>query len=139
MERVVRRADDANGEDLCRGDNERGEPIRSRAGRFAFACLTVLLAAVAGATAGEDPDVRRPTHSLVTGGPYAYTRNPMYLAMMLVFVAFGLIINTYWLLIVAPSLLVTLEYGVIRREERYLKALFGEEYRLYRARVRRWI
>ena len=81
----------------------------------------------------------RPSLAVVTDGPYRWTRNPMYLASTGLYLAVGLFLNTAWPLILLPFLLTLLEWGVIRREERYLDAKFGDTYRDYRTRVRRWV
>ena len=81
----------------------------------------------------------RPTTALVLTGPYLRTRNPMYLAMVTVFAGLGFAIDTLWLFALLPVLVAVLHYGVIRREERYLEGLFGDDYLTYCARVRRWL
>lgn len=81
----------------------------------------------------------KPVETIVSSGPYGYTRNPMYLAFTLIYAGIALAVNTFWPLVLLPFLLVLMHYGVIRREEHYLEERFGEEYRIYRRRVRRWI
>lgn len=81
----------------------------------------------------------RPASMLVLGGPYRHTRNPMYLALTLLYIGATVIIGTLWSFLLLPLVLVMLYRSVIRREERYLAAAFGAEYEAYRARVRRWI
>lgn len=81
----------------------------------------------------------RPTTELVDDGPYRFSRNPIYLALTLAYTGISLIVNTIWPLVGLPIVLVVMHYGVIRREERYLEGLFGDQYRQYRARVRRWV
>ncbi len=84
-------------------------------------------------------DVRKPATTIVTDGPYKFSRNPMYLAATLLYagiaVSFG---KTVTLACLIPCLIV-LHYGVIVREERYLEAKFGDQYRNYCSKVRRWI
>jgi len=81
----------------------------------------------------------KPTTALVTEGPFRYSRNPIYLALTLLYVGVALLINALWiLLLVVPAVLV-LRYGVIAREEAYLTRKFGEAYRQYMAQVRRWL
>lgn len=77
--------------------------------------------------------------AIVIDGIYAYTRNPMYLGMTGLYLATGLLLDSPWILILLLPLLAVLHYGVIRREERYLEGKFGETYRNYRTRVRRWL
>jgi protein-S-isoprenylcysteine O-methyltransferase Ste14 len=76
--------------------------------------------------------------AIVTTGIYGLTRNPMYLAMAMLFAAIALALDSVVaVLFLIPTLLV-IEFGVIRREERYLEAKFGEEYVRYKGKVRRW-
>ena len=89
--------------------------------------------------AGTNPLPMRPTTALVLRGPYRYTRNPMYLGMAFVYAGTALLFDLRWALIVLPLVLFVVQTQVIAREERYLEARFGEEYRAYRARVRRWL
>ncbi len=87
----------------------------------------------------ESPDIYRPTNKLITSGPFAFTRNPIYLAFVLAHLGAGLAMNTLWHVVLLPAPLALLHYGVIAREERYLSRRFGDEYQQYRARVRRWL
>jgi protein-S-isoprenylcysteine O-methyltransferase Ste14 len=89
--------------------------------------------------AGTSPNPMRPTTALAVAGPYRFSRNPMYLGMTLVSAGFAVFWNALWPLLSVPVALGLVTAFVIAREERYLEARFGEDYRLYRARVRRWI
>lgn len=80
-----------------------------------------------------------PASRLITGGPYRFTRNPMYVGLTLTYGGLALLIDTAWPLLLLPLVLALLVLVVIRREERYLERAFGESYREYRARVRRWL
>ncbi len=77
--------------------------------------------------------------ALALAGPYRYSRNPMYLGLVMLTVGIGLVANTLWPLLLLPILVVALRRKVIDHEERYLTAKFGEPYRAYMARVRRWL
>ena len=81
----------------------------------------------------------QPTLAIVTDGPFRFSRNPLYLAATGLYLAVTLLVNTVWPLALLVPMLVVLQWGVVRREERYLEAKFGEPYRTYRARVRRWL
>lgn len=81
----------------------------------------------------------KPTTAIVESGPYRFTRNPMYVSMTLVYLGVTLWIDSIWPLVFLPIILFTVQRAVIAREERYLEAKFGEAYRGYKARVRRWI
>ena len=96
-----------------------------------WAVRTLLAAAV-------DPRFK-PVETIVSGGPYGYTRNPMYLAFTFICAGIALAVNSFLPFLFLPILLVLLHYGVIRREERYLDQRFGEVYRAYRRNVGRWL
>lgn len=89
--------------------------------------------------AGTNPEPSHPTTALVTSGPFRFTRNPIYLTFTLFFLGFALITLNVWLLLLLPVMLAVIIKGVIEREERYLELKFGESYRVYKQRVRRWI
>jgi protein-S-isoprenylcysteine O-methyltransferase Ste14 len=81
----------------------------------------------------------QPTRALVTTGIHGYTRNPIYLGMFLVYAGIGLLVRSPWILILMLPLALTIRYGVVAREEAYLERRFGDAYRAYKTRVRRWI
>jgi protein-S-isoprenylcysteine O-methyltransferase Ste14 len=89
--------------------------------------------------AGTNVNPDKPTIAIVTAGPYRYTRNPMYLSLCLLHLGIGLLINGVLPVLFTVPLALTLHFGVIKREERYLAAKFGEPYLAYQRRVRRWI
>ena len=75
----------------------------------------------------------------MTDGVYRFTRNPIYLALALLYGALALAADSAVPLLLLPPLLAAVQAGVIAREERYLEAKFGDEYRRYKASVRRWL
>ncbi|WP_237067983.1 methyltransferase family protein [Microbulbifer guangxiensis] len=79
------------------------------------------------------------TRTIVTTGPYRLSRNPLYLALTLIYLGVTALLNTAWPLILSPLLLWLMHAGVVRREERYLERKFGEEYRRYLRQVRRYL
>jgi protein-S-isoprenylcysteine O-methyltransferase Ste14 len=81
----------------------------------------------------------RPAFSLVTHGVYGITRNPMYVSLLLLYAGISIFLNFWWPIALAPALIVAVDRMVIVKEEAYLVRRFGEEYRRYRERVRRWI
>jgi protein-S-isoprenylcysteine O-methyltransferase Ste14 len=97
----------------------------------------VLLAAWA-VRAVNDVDTRAPA-SIIDSGPYAHSRNPMYVAWTMIYLAAALLANTWWLIILLPILALFTHYFVVRKEESALERRFGEQYLRYRARVRRYI
>lgn len=84
-------------------------------------------------------DPYRPATALLTSGPYRFTRNPLYVALGLVHAMIGFALNSTWILLFLIPAMTVIQYGVIRREERYLDRKFGDAYRVYQSRVRRWI
>lgn len=77
--------------------------------------------------------------AMVTHGPFGFSRNPIYLADAIAYVGATLLIHSWWPLLVLPGILVVMRRKVIDREETYLTGLFGDAYREYQLRVRRWI
>lgn len=77
--------------------------------------------------------------TLVTSGIFRVTRNPMYLALALALTALAVWIGFPWSLIGVAAFVVYIDRFQIRPEERVLTARFGDEYRKYQARVRRWL
>jgi protein-S-isoprenylcysteine O-methyltransferase Ste14 len=89
--------------------------------------------------AGTNVRPDRPTTALVTEGPFRYSRNPLYVGVTLMYTGLALLIPALWPLLLLVPVLLVMRWGVIAREERYLERKFGEPYRAYLARVRRWI
>lgn len=89
--------------------------------------------------AGTNVNPTLPSTSLVTAGPFRLSRNPLYVALTLIYIGLALLANALWVLVWIVPVLVLMHYGVVRREERYLEAKFGDEYRAYRSRVRRYL
>jgi protein-S-isoprenylcysteine O-methyltransferase Ste14 len=88
---------------------------------------------------GEDPNPFKPTFQMVRQGPYRFTRNPMYLAMLLVCVGFAVMLENFWILLLTPVASFVLQRYAVTPEEEYLERRFGEEYVAYKRRVRRWL
>ena len=80
-----------------------------------------------------------PTTALVVDGIYGRTRNPLYLGTTLVYLALSVAAGSLWAIVLVVPLLWVINVGVVAREERYLERKFGDEYRAYKARVRRWV
>ena len=81
----------------------------------------------------------KPAVSLVTTGPFRFSRNPLYVAITLLYVGFTMLLNSWWGMLLLAPVLMALHWGVVRREERYLELKFGDEYAEYRSRVRRYV
>jgi len=88
--------------------------------------------------AGTNVRPDQPATAIVVDGPFRFTRNPLYVATTGLYLGISLLVDAVWPLVLLVPLLVIVEWGVVRREERYLEAKFGEAYRSYRMRVRRW-
>jgi protein-S-isoprenylcysteine O-methyltransferase Ste14 len=84
-------------------------------------------------------DPRKPATTIVTGGPFRYTRNPLYLSMTLIYGGISALANALLPVLLLPIVLRLMRRGVIEREERYLERKFGDEYIEYKVRTPRWI
>jgi len=113
---------------------------------WALACLPLLfwlalavsaLLAFRRARTSINPTV--PTTALVTHGPYRVSRNPMYLSLLLLYLALAIGFQSFWALLLLPLAFWAVEFRVIRLEERYLEQKFGADYARYKERVRRWL
>jgi len=89
--------------------------------------------------AGTNVNPSEPTTTIVRGGPYRFTRNPMYLALTLLQIGVAFLLNDAIMLLFAAALALIFHFGVILREERYLEGKFGEEYLALKRSVRRWL
>ena len=84
-------------------------------------------------------DPRGKVTTIVKEGPFRYSRNPIYLALLLLYIGATAIFHLLWAVILLVPVFLALQYGVVIPEEQYLRANFGEEYVLYSASVRRWL
>jgi len=80
----------------------------------------------------------RPALGLAADGPYAHTRNPMYLGLALFVAGLGVALASVWVLAMLIPAALVLHYGVVKREERYLEQKFGADYRAFKAAVPRY-
>ena len=90
-------------------------------------------------SAGTPVPGNQPTTTIVKVGPYRFSRNPIYLAFSLFQTGIALGINDAWILVTLFPAIFLMSFIVIRREERYLEARFGEQYARYKSSVRRWL
>ncbi len=91
------------------------------------------------AKAGTNVNPYKPTTAIVNTGPYRFTRNPLYVGLLSLFLGLTFLVGTWWgAVFFAPALLV-LHYGVVLREEAYLERKFGHAYLAYRRKTRRWL
>ena len=91
------------------------------------------------AAAGTNVNPSRPAMTIVSSGPFRFSRNPLYLSLTLMYLGLTLAVNTWWGFVALIPLIIVMHAGVVLREERYLEKKFGEPYRQYRARVRRYL
>lgn len=113
--------------------------------------VAVILAVAGGIVAGlgvvsfrrarttVNPLTPQAASSLVTAGIYRFTRNPMYLGMLLLLAAFAVFLANAAALIVLPVFVVYMNRFQITPEERALSAMFGPDFTAYTQRVRRWM
>lgn len=88
---------------------------------------------------GESPNPAQPTETLVTGGPFRYSRNPLYVGMTACYLGVTALLDSIWPLVLLPLVLRLIDKRVIPTEEAYLARRFGDAYEDYRRRVRRWL
>ncbi|HEV2446437.1 MAG TPA: isoprenylcysteine carboxylmethyltransferase family protein [Candidatus Sulfopaludibacter sp.] len=88
--------------------------------------------------AGTSPNPNRPTTALVVTGPYRFTRNPLYLSMALIYAGIALAASFLGALVLLPVAMAIVDRNAVL-EEAYLERRFGDAYRAYKARVRRWV
>lgn len=80
-----------------------------------------------------------PATTLVTDGPYRFTRNPMYLGMAALYFGLALGFGLLWAVALLPVVVLIVDRAVIAREQAYLENKFGADYRAHKERVRRWL
>jgi protein-S-isoprenylcysteine O-methyltransferase Ste14 len=117
------------------------ESLRYAVGILLIVAAVALFAWAVGAMRRAGTSVRTsdPTTALVTGGPFAFSRNPIYISQALFYAGIALAAQSLWAILLLLVVLVVIRRGVIDREERYLEGKFGQGYVQYEARVRRWI
>lgn len=87
---------------------------------------------------GQKSDPGFATSTLVTAGVFAKTRNPIYLASLILYAAAGFMFRATWLFILIPGAALIFYFWMIRPEERFLAQQFQDQYREYCTRVGRW-
>jgi len=81
----------------------------------------------------------RPATELVQDGPFRFTRNPMYVSFGILYIGIALLLDSLWGLFLLIPVILVINFYVIAKEESYLTRKFGDEYRNYMTKVRRWI
>lgn len=105
---------------------------------FALGCWIALRAKGVFEQKGTNVEPWKPATALATEGVYAKSRNPMYVGTWVMAAAIAVAFASDWGLLMLIPAAVVLHYGVVLREERYLGAKFGDDYRDYLARVPRY-
>jgi len=115
--------------------------VRVMVGLLMLAAGVALVSSAIRRLARADTGVRahQTTTTIVSDSVYAYSRNPIYVGLTLIYFGIAVTADNLWLAILLIPALALLRYGVIAREERYLERKFGEQYLAYKARVRRWL
>jgi protein-S-isoprenylcysteine O-methyltransferase Ste14 len=106
---------------------------------FVLALALVAWAIVTITWAGSNVPTNLPTTTIVESGPYRFTRNPIYLSMFLGLIGLVIAFDNLWLVMMLVPFALVIRFGVVAREEAYLERKFGDDYRGYRSRVRRWL
>jgi protein-S-isoprenylcysteine O-methyltransferase Ste14 len=107
---------------------------------FLIAGLTLIILAFGTFRAkGTNVNPTAPSTTVVTEGPYRFTRNPMYVGLALVYLAVAAWTASLWACVLLVPVLFIVRYAVVAREERYLTAKFGTAYTAYTQRVHRWL
>jgi len=88
--------------------------------------------------AGTNIPPTEPATALVTGGPYRFTRNPMYIALALAQIGLAGLLDAPAVLLALAGVILLMHWGVILREEAYLEAKFGEAFEAYKRATRRY-
>ena len=88
--------------------------------------------------AGTHAEPWKPTTALVVRGIYRRTRNPMYQAFGLFILGLAFAFASDWTFLLLPFGALIIHFGVVRREERYLEAKFGDDYRRLKESVPRY-
>ena len=88
---------------------------------------------------GTNVNPTLPTLAIVDSGPFRFTRNPLYVALTVIYIGLSLLFNTWWSLFLLIPVWLVMHFAVVRREEAYLESKFGENYLNYRRRVRRYL
>ena len=114
--------------------------------RFTLGVGLVLAGAILNSTslgrfkkARTNHETNKPARVLITDGPYSFSRNPIYLGFMCLYMGLGIFLNNLWIFVLGAPLVATIQALIVAREEDYLAGKFGEEYGEYCQSVRRWL
>ena len=108
-------------------------PVRLRSSAFAAWAIASFR------RAGMRVETYRPTTTIVAMGPYRFSRNPIYVGMILGLIGLAIGFDSLWLVVALAVFCLVIRYGVIAREEAHLERKFGAGVLAYKDRVRRWL
>lgn len=109
------------------------------AAMFVLGLALVIWAIVTFRNAGTSVQGSQPTTAIVEDGPYRFSRNPIYVGMLIGLAGIAVGFDTVWVLVALILFYLVIRYGVVAREETYLERKFGAVYLDYKSRVRRWL
>lgn len=81
----------------------------------------------------------KPTTTFITTGVFKFTPNPLYLSLLLAMTSIVFFANSAWHFLLLIALFFVFNFGIVTKEENYLEDKYGEQYRQYKKRIRRWI
>lgn len=85
------------------------------------------------------PNPHKPPTALIEKGPFRYGRNPIYLSLFVTYAGIATYASSLWAILLLPVVFWLIDNWVVKREENYMEQKFGDAYRSYKSRVRRWI
>lgn len=106
---------------------------------FALALALFAWAVTTMTRGGSNVPTSMSSKAIVASGPCRFTRNPIYLGMIVSLIGLAIAFDSVWSLAALVAFFLVIRYGVVAREEAYLERKFGDVYRAYRAQVRRWL
>ena len=106
---------------------------------FIFSGYLALHAFVVLKKRGTFIDPNRPTTQIVEDGPFRFSRNPMYLSLVLVLFGLFVLFLSIWFLLATAVVWLVFDRIAVLPEEVYLEKKFGDRYTAYKSRVRKWI
>jgi len=101
--------------------------------------ITMLIASISFKHAQTNIKPWKPTTRIISSGLFAYSRNPIYLALCVITIGVGLIINNLWIALSFIPSIAVIFFTTIKKEEAYLENKFGQDYLAYKEKVRRWL
>ena len=109
-------------------------------GFFILAGLSIILLAKNAFNKKKQPSgPGKPTTKIVDNGIFKYSRNPLYLGIVITLIGGGIAFDNLWFIVLAIPLSVLIHFALIIPEEQYLLDIFGKDYEVYLKNVKRWL